>query len=82
MKTLKAVTNLGKSILFHLFYAPACLMYYAFCKLHGEEGNEFWKNMKPNIFNIISSIGWWALIVVVLIGLILAGLTRSIPIDG
>jgi len=79
---MKDLADFGKSILYYLFYAPCSFMFFVFCKLHGEEGNEFWRNMKPNTFNIIASIGWWLLIATIITGLILAGLSRSIPING
>tara|TARA_R100001530_G_scaffold112983_3_gene79993 strand:- start:107 stop:358 length:252 start_codon:yes stop_codon:yes gene_type:complete len=79
MKTLKAINDFGKSILYYLFYAPVLLMFYVLCRMHNEEGEEFWSNIKFNTFTLISSIGWWLFILAIITGLFLAGLSRSIP---
>lgn len=67
------LTTIIKSVLFYFGYFPAWVLFAIACKLEGTKGASFWANVRVNPLTIITSIGIWAIILILIATLWIAG---------
>jgi len=70
-KMRKSTIKLINQFIYRLFYLPGFTIFWVFCKMQGEQGREYWDNVKFSPFNILVSLLWWVMIGMVILALIL-----------